>query len=383
MPNNVKSKANTRKLWLNTHLYLGLIFGLFFVMTGITGSILAFYVDIDELLNPELVIAHHENQHKQSYETLFQALKTAEPSRDKAWRLELPDNPNRMVTARYYKPEETKHLDFAPLIVSVNPYTAEVVASRFWGEFAMTWIYDLHYTLLLNGTGRVAMSIIGIFIFLSLCTGIYLWWPTKHTLKTAFSFKRHTSSKRNIYDIHKLSGVYSLPILVIVVVTGVLLGFPYVEPAVQALSPLYKPASTSSILIDNGQRLPVDKIVDIAQQQFPKANVKWIETPNGITGSYRINLRQEGEPSQRFPKTNVWLDQYSGKILAIRDIHKDGAGDTFLRWLHPLHTGQAFGLTGRIIVCISGLLPVILFVTGYIRWRQKQRKKTNVIHKFS
>lgn len=375
MSENIKSKAKTRKLWLNTHLYLGLIFGLFFVMTGITGSVLAFYVEIDELLHPELIIEDKPRQQKQSYEAVFQALKAAEPTRDKAWRLELADDPNRMVTARYYQPVETESLDFAPLMLWVNPYTAEVVSNRFWGDSAMTWIYDLHFTLLLDTNGRLAISIIGIFIFLSLCTGIYLWWPSKHVLKTAFTFKRHTSRQRNNYDIHKLAGIYSLPILVVIVATGVLLGLPPVKPAVNALSALYRPENTQSTLIDNEQRLPLDHIVNIAQQQFPTANVKWIETPDGITGSYRINLRQDGEPSQRFPKTNVWLDQYSGKILAIRDIYKDSAGDTFLRWLHPLHSGQAFGLTGRIIVCISGLLPIILFVTGIIRWRQKQRKK--------
>jgi uncharacterized iron-regulated membrane protein len=375
MSKNIKSKAKTRKLWLNTHLYLGLIFGLFFVMTAVTGSLLAFYVEIDELLHPELIIEGKANQQKQSYETLFQALKIAEPTRDKAWRLELPEDPNGIVTARYYKPTETEHLAFAPLMLWVNPYTAEVVSNRFWGDFVMTWIYDLHFTLLLDTNGRLAISIIGIFIFLSLCTGIYLWWPSKHVLKTAFTFKRHTSPQRNNYDIHKLTGIYSLPILVVIVVTGVLLGFPPVKPAVKAISPLYSPANTQSIPIEKVQRLPLDHIVDIAQQQFPTANVKWIETPDGITGSYRINLRQQGEPSQRFPKTNVWLDQYSGEILAVRDIHNDSAGDIFLRWLHPLHSGQAFGLTGRIIVCISGLLPIILFVTGIIRWRQKQRNK--------
>ena len=379
MVNKIKSKAKSRKAWLKIHLYLGLICGLFFVMTGITGSFLAFYIEIDELLHSELIIEDSPNHQKQPYEKIFQALKVAEPTRDKAWRLELPDAPNRMITARYYKPVETQSLAFAPLMLWVNPYTAEVVSNRLWGDFAMTWIYDLHFSLLMDMNGRLALSIIGIFIFLSLCTGIYLWWPSKYVLKTAFTFKRHTSRQRNNYDIHKLTGIYSLPILVIVVATGILLGLPPVKPVVHALSPLYSPANTQSLLEDSGQRLSLDQIVDIAQQQFPTASVKWIETPDGITGSYRINLRQHGEPSQRFPKTNVWVDQYSGNILAIRDMYKDSAGDTFLRWLHPLHSGQAFGLTGRIIVCISGLLPIILFVTGIIRWRQKQPKKR--IHK--
>ena len=75
----------------------------------------------------------------------------------------------------------------------------------------------------------------------------------------------------------------------------------------------------------------------------------------------------------------VWLGQYSGKILAIRDVYNDSAGDTLLRWLHSLHSGQAFGLTRRIMVCISGLLPIIVFVTSIVRVATKTTKDNSQI----
>jgi len=39
----------------------------------------------------------------------------------------------------------------------------------------------------------------------------------------------------------------------------------------------------------------------------------------------------------------------------------------------PLHNGQAFGMTGRILVFLSGLACPVLFVTGVMRRRQKRR----------
>jgi len=39
----------------------------------------------------------------------------------------------------------------------------------------------------------------------------------------------------------------------------------------------------------------------------------------------------------------------------------------------PLHSGQAFGMTGRILVFLTGLACPVLFVTGMMRWRQKRR----------
>jgi len=376
LPPRANNRTRTRKFWLNIHLYLGLIVGLVFVLEGLTGSILAFYVDIDELLNPEISLTQTDKKW-QSYETLFQALTTAHPERKGAWRLQIPAVPDRMITARYYKPKETAHISFAPLMVWVTPYTAEVVSSRFWGNFAMTWIFDLHYRLLLDSTGAIILSILGLLITVSLCTGIYLWWPSKGKIKKAFSLKKRASSERFNFDLHKLNGIYGLSILLLLVVTGVLLAFPPIKPAVASLSTLYHPHNTQSNWSANSHRLPIDHIVKVAQAQFPFAAIKWIETPKSITGSFRINLRQPGEPSIRFPKTNVWVDQYNGEILAIRDVKKDSAGDTFLRWLHPLHSGEVLGLTGRIIVCIAGFIPLILYITGVRRWLQKRRVQNN------
>lgn len=371
MPEKIRSKA--RGFWLTIHLYIGLSIGLVFVLSGLTGSLLVFYLEIDELLNPHLQIS--KTGQKRSYETIFQNLKITHPERTSAWRLEIPSDPQRMITARYYKPKETEHLLFGPLMVSVNPYTAEITGSRIWGEFLMTWIYNLHYQLLLDNTGRILMTIIGTVLLVSLTTGVYLWWPSKSKILTAFTIKKNTSSQRFVYDIHKLNGIYSLLVLAIIVGTGAILSLPPLKDLVNSISPVHHPQTTESHYSQNARRITLDHAVSIAKSQFPESELKWIETPKNPTGSYRINLRQAGEPSPRFPKTNVWIDQYNGTILSVRDVKYDSAGDTFLRWLHPLHSGEAFGLTGRIIVCISGFVPLVLYITGFMRWQHKQRAK--------
>ncbi|NOS87863.1 MAG: PepSY domain-containing protein [Methylococcaceae bacterium] len=43
--------------------------------------------------------------------------------------------------------------------------------------------------------------------------------------------------------------------------------------------------------------------------------------------------------------------------------------------MHPLHNGEIAGLFGRWVVFIGGLVPAILYVTGFMRWRQKCRAK--------
>ncbi|OAI06308.1 PepSY-associated TM helix domain-containing protein [Methylomonas methanica] len=367
-------KQARRQFWLAVHLYIGLSLGLIVAMVGLTGSLLVFYIDLDEWLNPQLIISESSTQ-RQSYEDIFQALRRAEPARQRGWRLEIPDDPQRAITARYYKPQETAHHGFAPLMLSVDPYTGSVLANRFWGEFAMTWLYDLHYKLLLDETGKILMAILGGLLLMSLISGVYLWWPPLHKLKGALSLKRHASRERLNYDLHKLAGVYSLIVMLVLAITGIALEIPqYVNPLLGYFSPLQaSPAPKSTITQNSPTRISLDQAVSVGQARFPQARLCWIETPHDANGSYRINLRQAGEPSQRFPKTNVWVDQYSGQVLAISNPDELSGSDTVINWLHPLHTGEAFGLTGQLLVLVSGLLCPMLFITGVIRWLQKRR----------
>ncbi|MBK8816981.1 MAG: PepSY domain-containing protein [Methylococcaceae bacterium] len=372
-----RKKRNGYPLWLNLHLYLGLSIGLIFVLAGLTGSALVFYVELDELLNPALQITEEQSRQKpQPYEALFQSIRKSQPERNGAWRLEAPRHSQAMVMARYYKAKEKEHVHFAPLIAWVNPYTAEVVSTRFWGDYVMTWIYDLHYELLLDTTGKILMGIIGILLLFVVLIGVYLWWPKPGKLKSALTFKPNASTERFIYDLHKVNGMYGLLVLFLLLVSGAILELPdYFNPLLNKLSPLYEPpANFSSGTLDK-TRISLDEAVTIATNRYPQAQVRWIETPANERGTFNIKLYQDGEPSKRFPKTTVWIDQYNGKIVSMREPKSQGFGDTFLNWMHPLHSGEIAGLPGRILVLASGFVPLALYVTGLLRWRQKRRAK--------
>lgn len=47
--------------------------------------------------------------------------------------------------------------------------------------------------------------------------------------------------------------------------------------------------------------------------------------------------------------------------------------DRFLLWMYQLHSGQAFGLLGRILVCITEAVVAVLAWTGVALWLRKQR----------
>lgn len=364
-----------RDAWLAVHLYAGLVLGGVFVLLGLTGSLLVFYVEIDRVLEPAVATSGGNGQPR-ALEEVFRALQGAHPERTRAWRLELPMDDDDPVTARYYRPTETEHLGFAPLIVRVDPRTLEVGPARFWGDFAMTWIYDLHYSLLLDRTGRTIVAIVGIVLLGSVVTGLVLWWPAPGRWRSALTWKRNAAPARRVYDLHKLGGVWGAALLAILAATGVMLGEPsWFDPAIDTVSPLHRHPKLLTARPIGAARLPVDAAIAVARTRFPMAEPRWVETPADDTGTYRVQMYQAGEPGRRFPKTQVWIDPWNGSVIAVRDARADGAGDTVLAWLHPLHSGEALGMPGRLLVLAAGFVPALLFVTGVIRWRQKARAR--------
>lgn len=363
-----------RRTWLWLHLWMGVVLGAWFVLLGLTGSLLVFYPQIDRWLDP----AHQVTgpcTPAPSGEAVYAALRASEPARTGPWRIELPRARGMAYDARYNRPAERADRAFAPLMVTVDACTLQVTSRRFWGDYPMTWLYDLHYQLLLGARGEVLVGIAGLLLLFSLGSGVYLWWP-RGSWRAALRPQWRRGIQRATYDWHTRTGVYGLVLLVVLTGTGVLLALPdYANPVIHRLSPLQPMQQAVSRWQEDQPRLPLDAALRIAEGALPQAQARWIETPSGSGGSYRVRLWQPGEPSERFPLSYVWVDPSDGRVLAIQDARARHAGNALLAWLHPLHNGEAFGLVGQWLAVAAGLLPLVLFVTGLMRWRHKARRR--------
>ncbi len=374
------AQRSLRRFLVVVHLYLGIVLGLFFSVLGLSGSVLVFYPEIDRLLNPEL-IQKVQQPVDIRYQAVFDQLRRYYPQRLGAWRIEVPRTPDQPVFARYLKPEEKDPTRFAPMIVAMNPRTLEIIHSRFWGDDPTTWIYDLHYSLLVGSSGKLLVGAIGLVFLMTLLIGVFLWLPRGRNRLGKTLPKVRSGSVKTIYDLHTYSGAYSAVLLVVLIVTGVGLATPqWISPLVEQFSHRRSEPAPESVLPEKETaRVSADRAIEAAYAKFPRAELRWIQSPVSATDVYFLRLKQPGEPSDRFPKTYVWIDQFSADVISFRDPLKAQAADVFFDWLQPLHNGEAFGLLGRLVVFFVGMLPLFLFVTGIWRWRQKVRSKEAMI----
>ncbi|MCK5191799.1 MAG: PepSY domain-containing protein [Methylococcales bacterium] len=150
-----------------------------------------------------------------------------------------------------------------------------------------------------------------------------------------------------------------------------------VVPLLEVFSPVTYRYNFQSTPRAGLEPITMAQAVAIADQRYPKGRAHWIYSAPDSTDTYTICKDDVDRPGSLIQRVCVVIDRYTGEYLDIDDPADINAtaGEVFTHWQWPLHSGQAFGMTGRILVCLSGLACLVLFVTGVTRWLQKRKAK--------
>jgi uncharacterized iron-regulated membrane protein len=69
----------------------------------------------------------------------------------------------------------------------------------------------------------------------------------------------------------------------------------------------------------------------------------------------------------------------NGKVILLSDFRFDSKSNRIAAQFYPIHIGEIIGITGRIIVFISGIIPLVLFITGFRIFLFKMNKKSELV----
>ena len=371
-----------RKLWLSIHLWLGLILGLFLAMFGITGSILVFQEEIDEWLNPTLLTVSpaSDSAPYKPLADIFEAGRTVVPDNAKHSFAYYPRNGEAAFKLDYRvarTPELTETWQ-----VYVDPYSARVLGKRLMASSDSSipktfigFVFELHYALLLGETvGYPVVGIMGALLILSVLTGMIVWWPLTGKWRQALTIKARASVERLNFDLHKTFGFYTIPVMLPVLFSGIYMNLPqYVAPVIELFSPVTYRYWFESTPIRDTAPITMAQAVALADNRFPGGRTDLIYGAPGVTDTYTVCKHDVVEPGSLLTRRCVVLDRYTGKLLDVDDPATGTGGEVFTQWQWPLHSGRAFGWTGRILVFLTGIACPVLCATGFIRWLQKRR----------
>ncbi len=396
-----------RSVWVKVHRYSGLAMAVFLVVVGFTGSLLAFYAELEHTINPQFQVTSSGKERLGIPALAAQADRlVTEAKADSVW---LDDNSGsaQVSVSPRTNPTTNKPYELAFDQLILNAYTGEVLGRRTWGDISqglvnlMPFIYKLHYALALDEIGTWVLGVTAL-VWTSDCfVGFYLTLPARRKVSQppvaegvrsywqrwspAWQVKWSASAYRINFDLHRAGGLWLWLALLVFGWSSVYmnLGDTVYKMAMKAVSEFHEPWAD---IEDLSQPLDNPKVgwndaysrADKALAEAARAQGVRIEKPVGMwlnrgKGFYVLSTRSSADIQDRYGNTRAVIDANSGEILMVLFPTGQYGGNTVTSWLLALHTANVFGLAYRIFVCVLGLVIVVLSVTGVVIWLRKRR----------
>jgi len=349
-----------RKLLFNLHLILALAAGVFILILGVTGSIMAFEPELDHLM-------HWTLWH---VEPGARALSLAEIAAvvSKAF----PGEPIAGYTVST-SPDLSYQVALKRGAVYVNQYTGDILGVRSPGPDLLSRVHQLHLRLgwqQRSDAGKTIMSWAGVIILFLLISGLYLWWPLKRV-----SVQRGSTGRLVWFDTHNTTGIFSLVFLFVLSSTGIVIGFDDTLVALLYKVTHSKPAEAPKppAAPQDGKPISPDRAMEIARAAIPGAIPFMINVP-GRNGTYFVRSRY---PEDLTPggRSRVIVDQYTGPVLFSESSRTAPAGTRLVILNRAIHTGDIYGLATKALFCAASLTLVVQLITGVVMWGMRLRTR--------
>lgn len=354
-----------RRVLFFCHLWVGLLLGLYFVLMGLTGSVLAFRHPLDAAFDAPLLKVT-PGPTRVSLDELVASARAAHP-KSPPTRLEFFDDPGRSVAVM---------MAGTPIRnVLVDPYTGRALGERDPDGSLIGWIYQLHRNLLFKNPGHTVNAYAALVVTWLLITGLWLWWPkTRGQLRVRLRVAKGTSLKRRMHDLHNVFGIYSLLPLMVVVLTGTT--FEFKKPVGEVVYRLTgspkdpKPAKAKG----KGPSLPLQALLAKAESAAP-GWTSYVFLPSKRNPTFRIIRELPGGASLR-RRANVAVDPATGEILRVDGV-TPSTGKLVTEAFAPIHFGHWGGWFSRLLQVLLGVVPLGLFGTGIYKTVMRKRAKAS------
>jgi uncharacterized iron-regulated membrane protein len=344
-----------RGWWFQVHKWIGIGLAILIIPISLTGSALVWHDWLDETINPQrYAVAGEPALGPGAYAV---AARAALGPGEQVASIRYPEHGHGPVTVAGVRPGEGR-----PLRTNVwlDPASGRVLDQASADAGLVRFMHVLHGSLTVPGWGRTIVGWVGVFMFLSCLTGIWLWWPVTGSLRRGFRWKRQNSTNANLH--HQL-GFWIMVPLAMLSFTGFWISFPSVFSAFEASQPRGKSGGAP----DRARalrarplaqtRLTADAALAAALPHAtgPLVSVTW---PTDQAGEWRVAFARAGGPAE------VEIADAGGAVKAPRPPRPE----TNARLMRRLHDGTGMGPVWQTIIFVGGIIPAILALTGIVMW---------------
>lgn len=374
-----------KKVLFQVHWFFGISAGLVLAIMGITGAITSFQDELLDLLNPQALQVEQRASGILQPVELVQRLQDSsgkivsalwvDTSGDKAARVAFTPPPGQ-------RRGELKYFD---------PYTGLLLKTDLLGEDFFALDLQLHRTLVLGEFGKQltgACTLILVFFCLS---GLYMRWPRQFgSWRVWLTMDWAKKGRAFKWDLHSIFGTWCLVFYLVSALTGLMWSYDWYK---DGMNRLLGDAPTGEMrkggggkgggrgqLIPEGPLPTVDYVAvwdSIKRVAGPDLSAWNLRLPpvagQPATVYYMLSTAEHSRALNQ-----ITLDPATGAVSADSRYSEKSFPTKLLISNYALHVGSYFGIVGRIVMSLAALLMPLFFITGWLLYLDRRRKKRQI-----
>ncbi|MBL4601180.1 MAG: PepSY domain-containing protein [Emcibacteraceae bacterium] len=219
------------------------------------------------------------------------------------------------------------------------------------------------------------LGLISLLWFIDHFIAAILSFPNLAKWKRSFTVHNSKNTYKFTFRLHRAIGLWLFPVTLIISVSGLYLNWTEtIIHTMEWVSPITPRYNARAPYLKTPLYSPVvsfEKAADIARAH--NENALDMATYFPWQGLYLFRGYDESHDIDTFGRRFIAVDAKSGNILDDFHYSSGSAGDVFLLWQYPLHSGKAFGWFGRIIIFFTGIAVTALGITGLMIWWRKYK----------
>jgi uncharacterized iron-regulated membrane protein len=341
------------------HTWAGLTAGLVLAVISLAGSAIVFRAEIEKGMAPKSA----GGSRIASLDEVARQIAQSRPDA-RVRRVRLPAD-----TRDVFDVQVDSHGKQERLVCDASTGRVLGTIERGWVE----WTIDLHRNLLAGKTGRKVVGGAGTVLFVLASTGMLLWLTGARKWRSWVSVRAQGGSRRFNYELHRASGLWAYALLAAISFTGIGLAYPDTfRNALQGMTGQAAASKAPRVAKSAAKALrPLDEYLRTGAAAMPDGTP--IELRLEDKGPVDLRLWRRGDLS---PSGNhVYLEPGTAKVLAVSRVVDEPLAARIWSAFSPIHYGEFGGPAIKAIWALIGLVPALLFITGFFTWWRPRQPK--------
>ncbi|WP_201162038.1 MULTISPECIES: PepSY domain-containing protein [unclassified Pseudomonas] len=375
-----------KKTLFQLHWLFGITAGLVLALMGITGALYSFQEELLRAFNGEVLRVEVRPEGVLPPAELVKRVEAQQQDKVAMLWVDVREGDAARVFFTPAPGERRGELRYA------DPYTGELKGDVA-GQGFFSLMLNLHRFLAMGDTGRQITGACTLMLVFFCLSGLYLRWPRKALdWRTWLTFDWAKKGRAFNWDLHAVAGTWCLLFYLLFALTGLFWSYEWYREGLNRLLADAPAAGQQQKRGEGRGRHGPQHVDKNAPPLVVDYDAIWATLSNAAgpgLASYNLRLPPVGgQPANLFylqadaehPRAfnTLVLDPANGQVQRHERYTDKSFKAQLLQSVYALHVGEYFGLVGRIALTIASLTMPVFFVTGWLLYLDRRRKKRQV-----